>query len=818
MANSLDLATIRVPLINNSNNSTENNSSIAGNTNQPSNFSSVFRSGYFETYLNQFKHLIQQESSSLTVRPDSQFGRLTHQFIQMVSNSTYRADEASMERLQQTVCQQLERLIQAKNNLPPAHRQTHEEYINIIDNVCEWIYTGFDFWEPMSHWMAQNTPPQVNDPDVDLPSYLNRCANSIESSGRFTDRGDNVVGLNHAFRNGNFASWLFSYPRRNGETKIIRTPAVTVDLSRDIRTNDVTSAEIAPEFNNFLMSYQQQGKKHLYINLMDRTLNSEKLRSNTIEHLMDNEGLRGAIQVVTLDKDSAFYHQAGAFANCSLAEPFKTAFMERMFESSPDSCFFWPAELNSDEWQDWCKEIINETHDTYFASRDHLTTQERKDFIELTYLRIIKELLANGDFDSCNISCKNCVDRGASELALLYTDTLMKQNSPLDFTQKQKIAALTFGPALMERSRLPQSYRTSRLTTALSALQRPTNYPSHIQQSVRSDISLLAQRALTSVTEKINRLIQRLGLIFSSAASYNAVMDRAIATYARSREYFAPVAIKWTEYLLDRANREGKKIVFMARDGAVPFQLAQAMLNDPVRSRQFPNLTPSSICLGYFSRKIIQDCQSNGPDGARKMQEYISQLGIQDGDNCLFVDVGFTGSMIDSIKSMLAPQHINIDFEFLISYTPKAHGFMAPTQKVIRGTQPPSNSTNSTTAVADRIIHAANPRAIHWLEDSHQGVIRSPQRLVRYQGRIYTDTNIPGYERTYSNQPIDHLLRLVGQSAVTTSLEELDPSTIDTQTAVAGLNRFLISIEEDTLPLHISHFDIVGTARRGSRQ
>lgn len=192
------------------------------------------------------------------------------------------------------------------------------------------------------------------------------------------------------------------------------------------------------------------------------------------------------------------------------------------------------------------------------------------------------------------------------------------------------------------------------------------------------------------------------------------------------------------------------KIVFMARDGIPPLHAAEALKR--LRPAEYGDV---HVCLAYLSRKVMKDLDEKGEDGDRIFQAYMEQLGIERGDNVIFVDVGFAGSMIKPIKDKLAKGDFIhptcIDFSYLISLTNNpsgynAFGFLAD---------------NSTRRMRSCEFAGGNP-GVHWIEDTHQTAQISPKYLVeRADGTI--EPNIISEDGTVDtvigDNPKDYILR-----------------------------------------------------------
>jgi hypothetical protein len=280
-------------------------------------------------------------------------------------------------------------------------------------------------------------------------------------------------------------------------------------------------------------------------------------------------------------------------------------------------------------------------------------------------------------------------------------------------------------------------------------------------------------------------MIESKGLVIPSKKK-KAFINETIAYYARSQHFYAPVVLKWVDHLLKKAESENKKIVFLARDGTAPYKLACKLLKDPVHSKKYPNMSEDKIALGYLSRKVINHCKSSEA-GKQMLRNYIKQLGVNEGDKCLFVDIGFYGSMINDIRSML-PKN-DIQFEYLISLTDKASGYIASDHKKLKSIQD----------------SGGNP-AVHWLEDTHQGAKRSPSALVLnpMDNRIYPDTLLPNKEKKHTD-PENYLIRKFSMKAVTKVHKQVDMDSINITQATEKLDDILTKIRKGERCLFIKH-------------
>jgi len=258
------------------------------------------------------------------------------------------------------------------------------------------------------------------------------------------------------------------------------------------------------------------------------------------------------------------------------------------------------------------------------------------------------------------------------------------------------------------------------------------------------DISLLTEDQQVAARGRIEADVEKL-MPEDSKEAKNAAINQILTYYARGYKIYGPMVRLWVEHLFEKANKENKSIVFMARDGIAPFHVAHELINKPEFRSKYPNLTPERLSLVYLSRNVMawasKACEENKKIATRYLNQEIPNTTNPEG--LLFVDIGFMGSMIDKIRDLMSKSHHagkSCDFEYLISHTKKASGFLGDLKDPLK----------------DIESAGLNP-AVHWLEDSHQGIQKSPKTLIEFEGRIVPDT-IAGREEC-TKDPLQKLLR-----------------------------------------------------------
>lgn len=186
-----------------------------------------------------------------------------------------------------------------------------------------------------------------------------------------------------------------------------------------IRQSMIHRVEILDEFRGFLRHLEEVGKVHLLINLQDRLSWRETARSTAIEDLQKNPKFKDSLLVITLPKESDFYHQRNAFSQLTNANAFIEAFRSQITHAKENG-FYFPIQWPKEELLDFCDQTFAKLHVDVFGGKDILTRQMREDFIELFYQLLTLEAINQFRPTSVSFTCKDAVDTGAYATGLFY--------------------------------------------------------------------------------------------------------------------------------------------------------------------------------------------------------------------------------------------------------------------------------------------------------------------------------------------------------------------------------------------------------------
>jgi len=265
-----------------------------------------------------------------------------------------------------------------------------------------------------------------------------------------------------------------------------------------------------------------------------------------------------------------------------------------------------------------------------------------------------------------------------------------------------------------------------------------------ITEQIQEDIKLIPEDQKGELRERILRFFEKEEILFPEE-ELEVWIEVAMSVYASSREMYAPIVESWVQSLMDRAVKDDKTLVFLARDGLAPYLVAQKIQQS---SRKYADV---KMHYAYISRNVVFDAEDRIVDDVPLLHKYIQQLGVEKGEDCLMVDIGFSGTMIPFIKKQLQSLTKNIEFEFLISKTPNATGHLGDVDHPLMA-----------------LNKVGGNSATHWMEDVHQGVIESPSRLVETAEGLILPNVLAGTEPVTCKEtrPIDFILKTWGLQGV----------------------------------------------------
>lgn len=349
-----------------------------------------------------------------------------------------------------------EMIVKLRNVIELKEQNLHSDDLTLsisafIDDLCVWMYTKPEFLNFMQNFMEQNLTFNLSANPESAPwtDQLQHLYDTINNDLRFNGTIKSSDKFHNPHPEGDIPSHLFSIFDGDHEIAFIRTHST---IYESLGTNGQMQVEAIPEFTNYLSALSKQNKLHLYVNYMARQGN-DKFRTPIIEGLENDPRFGSTIAVISLARNSDFYDQKNGFSQLNNAEMFKAAFMEELFLDTSIGNYYWSNKIDLPSWQEKVVSILEEVHSQYFVNSPVMSVDERKQFIDLAYVKITEHLIALFQPDAVNLSCAITIDRGPTAFTLLYLDLLLQQNKTIDEDTLKTIATLVYGPGVLVRNR-----------------------------------------------------------------------------------------------------------------------------------------------------------------------------------------------------------------------------------------------------------------------------------------------------------------------------------------------------------------------------
>jgi hypothetical protein len=386
---------------------------------------------------------------------------------------------------------------------PEDEQQLDLAMLALIHGFCRSLYRSACRYQaagaPLRPLLDQLHTP-VADPHFPIASQLEAdcsaahrwCAQQYEGTVALLLRqlSDEDATAFDPFRLGNWPNLLYQVAFEERQISNIYLPA-------PIHQEYIHKACVVEEFKGFLRSVKERGQRHLLVNLQDRTSWQERARALALEGLQMRPEFDSALMVVTLARDSEFYHQCGPHSRDNHANRFIDDFKRELLSSS--SGYYFGGLLNKGELEEFAGQCIEAIHCCFFSHRNILLVEHRQAFIDLFHLFLLLKLIDKVNPESFSLTCKDGVDSSSAFNVLLYVLLSMVEGEDLASREVwQAIHHQLILPALLMRERSVQPGEIKRLCGAVRAAEFVYEHEGHQQfgELIRQQFGPLYQQPL----------------------------------------------------------------------------------------------------------------------------------------------------------------------------------------------------------------------------------------------------------------------------------------------------------------------------------
>lgn len=262
---------------------------------------------------------------------------------------------------------------------------------------------------------------------------------------------------------GNLPTQLYSLYAQDHILKVLRWPCPTDQ-------EFIHKANVKGEFKAFLRAcdYDHEIKKCLLINLQDRTTWKEHFRCTAIEGLLEQD-FHKHLAIVSLPKDTEFYHQLAPYHEDNNAEVFIKHLKEQVRGESGG--FWFSGVLKKELGKTFINDVIEGIHKTFFSGKNVLLRDHRLDFIEIFYLFLQLKIMDLVKPDVVGVCCKDAIDNSSTTAAELFVFVKMLTQERLSENDQEHLDLMLYGPSLLYRERLVHPERFHRMNAAIKTIE-----------------------------------------------------------------------------------------------------------------------------------------------------------------------------------------------------------------------------------------------------------------------------------------------------------------------------------------------------------
>ncbi len=233
---------------------------------------------------------------------------------------------------------------------------------------------------------------------------------------------------------------------------------------------------ITPEFRLFLHYCKSKNEKVFYTSEQAENSWIESGRNQQIRLLAQE--FQDTFFMIVLPNDTPFYHQKAPHNSpYQTFQDFKEDFKSQL-HSVAGGFYFDKTWMEHPSFPQRIETCLNEIHEDVFAQSNLLSLQERLDFIEIVYARIVLEMISFLKLDHqilikfLFIICRDDNDRGVKSKVTLVSLCLLYLGKFSNAESQKMLSVFTHAPKIMVM-KAEMNERRERLMSVLDTLSKP---------------------------------------------------------------------------------------------------------------------------------------------------------------------------------------------------------------------------------------------------------------------------------------------------------------------------------------------------------
>lgn len=271
---------------------------------------------------------------------------------------------------------------------------------------------------------------------------------------------------------GNIPSELYTLYVQDCKSRIMRWPSPT-------HQEFIHKCSVVDEFKAFLhaCNHGHAINKNLLINMQDRTSWKDHFRCMALEDLPHHESYVRHLEVISLAKDTEFYHQQAPYHLENHADIFMQLYKEQLLD---EGCGYqFPDHVKKILAEQFIPRAMEGVHRIFFNGKNVLTRDQRLDFIEIFSLLLQLKVIDIAKPDVVGFTCKDGIDLGEAVACELYVFLKLLAQERMSENDRQLLDVILHGPSLLFRGRLMQPERFNRMLSTIKTLESAKSQLGH---------------------------------------------------------------------------------------------------------------------------------------------------------------------------------------------------------------------------------------------------------------------------------------------------------------------------------------------------
>ncbi len=295
----------------------------------------------------------------------------------------------------------------------------------------------------------------------------------------------------------NYPSEWSTFNVMNKKVSMLRLPSPT-------HQELISKVHLNQEFMGLMDAYSssKDPRKHLLINMQDRTTWKEYPRAALLEKLPKQAEYYQSIDVVTLCKDSDFYFQTGAYKELSSIKHFFKQIVLQLH--SPETGFYFPKWIEEKIFNGFIEKLIQQVHRFFFDSKSNLSQEERQDFIEILYQFLTLKLVEICSANSFSFTCKDGLDVGPTSMCGFFAFIKTLSGESLSKEDQENMQMLLFAHPVLARQRCIKAQHFNRMIQSQRRIKKGLHKHSkgRVHEALKQYFGTLYETSFDRLNEK----------------------------------------------------------------------------------------------------------------------------------------------------------------------------------------------------------------------------------------------------------------------------------------------------------------------------